>query len=251
MMFSKKYFDEILDSIEDDDMYEFADKLLETIPKYVYEVSASSTGKFHPDYTKGEGGLARHTCAVVRLLNYTFQIECMNHWSKKERDILRIAAMMHDSRKSGSQEDYERNKYTKHEHPLLAAEVVRSVKGCGIISDSDIELIAQTIESHMGQWNVSDHSPIVLPKPETELQKMLHWADYLASRKDIEIQFEIPKNTKNISVSTADWKFPFGKYKNMTFDEVLDYDKSYLIWLRDKASMDIREPLKSFLNNMP
>lgn len=239
------YFDEILNSLENDDMWKFAEALIPTIPKYILKVGSSSTNKYHPAYALGDGGLVRHTCAVVRILNHIFQIECMNHWTSRERDILRIAGMMHDSRKSGSQEDYEKNRYTKHEHPLLAAEVVRSFMGCTIIPDSEIELIAQTIEAHMGKWNTSDYSKVVLPKPETEMQKLLHMADYLASRKDIEIKFD---NVKGVPQAT--WTFAFGKYKGKTFNEVYNTDKEYLIWLRDKANMEIWEPLKTYLREM-
>ena len=244
-MSNEKYFDEILDSIENDDMWKFAEALITTIPEYVLNVAASSTSKYHPTYALGDGGLVRHTCAVVRILNHFFEVECMNHWSSRERDMLRIAGMMHDSRKSGSQQDYEKNRFTKHEHPLLAAEVVRNFKGHAPIADEEVELIAQTIETHMGQWNTSQYSDVVLPKPTTEMQKLLHTADYLASRKDIEIKFEhTPK------VTQATWTFTFGKYKGKTFNEVLNTDKDYLIWLRDKATMEIWEPLKTYLKEM-
>lgn len=182
-------FTEILETIENKDMRDFAEECIKTIPKYFWEVGASSTGKYHPEYTLGNLGLARHTCAVVRFLNHTFEIESLNKFTSRERDILRIAGMMHDSRKSGSQSDYEKNKYTKFDHPLLAAEVIRSFKGKNIIADNEVEMIAQTIESHMGQWNTDKQGKVVLPKPQNRFQNLLHWADYLASRKDIEIKF--------------------------------------------------------------
>lgn len=182
-------FDEIIKTIENDDMKEFARELIKTIPKYFWEVGASSTGKYHPAYTLGELGLARHTCALVRLLNHTFEIDCMGRcFTSRERDMMRIAGMMHDTRKSGSQEDFEKNKYTKFEHPLLAANVIRKYKGL-YLKDEEIECIANMIESHMGQWCTDKKSPTVLPLPTNKYQKMIHWADYLASRKDIEIKF--------------------------------------------------------------
>ena len=242
--------DEILDSIENDDMKEFTQELIKTIPPYYFQVAASSTGKYHPAYALGEGGLARHTCALVRFLNHTFEIECMNKWTSRERDMLRIAGMMHDSRKSGSQEDYENNKYTKFDHPLLAAEVVRSYKGWSpTITDEEIEIIATAIESHMGQWNTDKRSSIVLPTPTNKYQKMIHWADYLASRKDIEVKFDDYTPTEE-KPDPKTWKFLFGKYRGQTFDFVKEIDPSYLVWLRDKADMEIREPLKTFLQEI-
>ena len=49
----------------------------------------------------------------------------------------------------------------------------------------DLALIAELVESHMGEWNYS-----VLPKPKTDLQKFVHECDYLASRKFLEVNFE-------------------------------------------------------------
>ena len=103
--------------------------------------------------------------------------------------MIRIAAIMHDSFKSGTQEEYERNKYTKHEHPIIAAVKVREFVGCNIITDNEILQISEIIASHMGQWNTTSRSETVLPLPTNKSQQILHLADYLASRKDIEVLF--------------------------------------------------------------
>ena len=111
-------------------------------------------------------------------------------WTSRERDLVRVAGMMHDAWKSGTQADYEKNKFTKHEHPIIASNMIMRYKGCGIIPDNEIQIIAETIEAHMGEWTTSNRSDIILPEPKNKYQKILHWADYLASRKDIEIKFE-------------------------------------------------------------
>ena len=117
---------EAINSLENEDMRNFAYICINHIPPYFWLVPASSTGKYHPQFALGNGGLVRHTCALVRIMNHTFNIKCMNNWTSRERDCLRIAGIMHDTRKSGSQEDYMNNKFTKHEHPLLAAKVIIS-----------------------------------------------------------------------------------------------------------------------------
>lgn len=183
-------FEEVLATIENEDMLKFAKEVIKKIPRYFYEVPASSTGKYHPSYALGEGGLYRHTLAVVKFVNYFFSIDCFkNRWDSRGRDIMRIAAMMHDTFKSGSQTDYEKNKYTKHEHPLIAAQNILDMLGCGIISDEEIKGIASAIGTHMGQFTTSPRSSVVLPEPKDKTQQMLHLADYLASRKDIEVLF--------------------------------------------------------------
>lgn len=185
-----KIFNSILDTIISEDIKKFAERCIETIPNYFWDVGASSTGKYHPQYTLGELGLAKHTCALVRFLNYIFEVNCFgNKFTQREKDLMRVAGMMHDSRKSGDDNDFVKNKYTKFDHPLFAANVVRSLKG-NELNDDEVELIATTIESHMGQWNTDRRSSIVLPLPKNKFQTILHLADYLASRKDIEVLFD-------------------------------------------------------------
>ena len=63
----------ILNTIVSDDIREFAEVLVEGLPDYIWHVGASSTGKYHPAYSLGDGGLMRHQIAVVRFLNYFFE----------------------------------------------------------------------------------------------------------------------------------------------------------------------------------
>ena len=41
--------------------------LVNLLPDYFFVIEASSTGKYHPSYALGEGGLLRHTKAAVRI----------------------------------------------------------------------------------------------------------------------------------------------------------------------------------------
>ena len=190
MEYTNEYLIEQL-HLENDDIKEFAETFIECVPNYWRHVPASSTGKYHPNYCLGEGGLIRHTLALIRLINHTFDIKCMSEkWTSRERDLVRVAGLFHDAFKSGTDADYQKNKYTKHEHPIIASNAIMKYKGLGIIPDEELLIIAKAIETHMGQWTTSNYSDIVLGEPKNKFQKMLHWADYLASRKDIEIKFE-------------------------------------------------------------
>ena len=40
---------------------------LKLLPEYFFEVPASSTGKYHPEYALGDGGLLRHSKAAMRI----------------------------------------------------------------------------------------------------------------------------------------------------------------------------------------
>ena len=51
-----------------------------------------------------------------------------------------------------------------------------------------IDLIAELIESHSGQWNTSSRSDLVLPLPKSAAQVIIHLCDYLVSRKDVKVE---------------------------------------------------------------
>lgn len=93
----------ILDTFKNKDIKEFAIVLLEGLPEYIWHVGASSTGKYPPTYSLGEGGLMRHQMAVVRFLNFFFELEQYNSkLTTREMDLMRLAGLIHDGRKSGS-----------------------------------------------------------------------------------------------------------------------------------------------------
>lgn len=243
-------FSEILSSIENDKYRDFARALIETIPDYFWDIGASSTGKYHPEYTLGDLGLARHTVALVRILNHMLTVESMQSvYDSEKRDCLRIAGMMHDTRKCGN----EYKKFTTFDHPLLAGQVVRNVEFDGDLSSEDREFIATCIESHMGQWNTDRRSSITLPKPETASQRLLHLCDYLASRKDILIDFggtakrnENAKSQDNYNPDT--YCFTFGKHTGKSLDTVMKEAPYYINWcVENIQNMNLVNMLKIFL----
>ena len=245
-MANKEFFKEVLDTFENDDLKEFCNQCLDTIPEYFWAVGASSTGKYHPEYALGDHGLARHTLALCRILNHLFsKKKKKNQYTSRERDLLRIAGLMHDTRKSGSQEDYEKSKYTKFDHPLLASNEVARVWNDydgKKMSIEEAKLVRSVIESHMGQWNTDKRSSVELPTPEDKYQILLHVCDYLASRKDIELQFDEEIKSEAPDVNT--WVLPFGKYKGMTLVEVQADDPSYIEWAKNNANT---EPFRSLV----
>lgn len=240
-------FDEVLNTFENEDIKEFAIKAIKNFDPYIWKVPASSTGKYHPSYSLGDGGLIRHTVAAVRLLNHMLSVDSVkNQFTSRERDLLRVALIAHDCKKSGSQEDYEKSKYTKFNHPLLAAKFIQNIDG---LNKEEKLYIGKVIASHMGQWNTDKRFPdMILPTPETTPQIIVHLADYLASRKDIEIKFDTDKITSEPEelpdINT--WKFPWGKYKGKTIPEVASENRGYIHWA--KENMD-KEPAKSLLKN--
>jgi len=252
----KSDFDTILNIFENNDIKEFAAACLDNAPAYWYKVAASSTGKYHPDYALGEGGLARHTMALERILNHMLSVESIgSQFTSRERDLLRVAGLAHDMMKSGTQEEYERSKWTRFDHPLLAARFIQSIDG---LSREEKIFIGMAISSHMGQWNTDKRHPdVVLPKPESKYQIILHLADYLASRKDIEMIFDdLPKQQKDTKKSYESdtvpdvlpdintWRFPWGRCEGKTIPEAYKSNSGYIRWA--KANMT-KEPARSLL----
>ena len=175
-----------INTIQDEYVKSFALFLLDTIPEYFFTVPASSSGKYHPVTDLGEGGLVRHSISVKRMLEHLLVVQgsFLDHMPKY-KDYLLVCALFHDSFKSGTQEMYEQNVQTKHLHPVYAAQfVVMSSVMLGF-DYNDACFIADAIISHMGQWNKKLRDSGILPKPITPAQKVLHLADYLASRKDV------------------------------------------------------------------
>lgn len=234
----------ILDTIVNDDIREFAKVLVEGLPTYIWEVPASSTGKYHPQYSLGDGGLMRHQMAVVRFLNFFFDLEQYNSkFTSREMDLMRVAGLVHDGRKSGEQSDYEHSKFTRFEHPILMANVVRSYDG-QYLKHHEIECIASCMESHMGQWNTDKKSSNVLNKPENIHQQLVHLADYLASRKDLTMAFDTNMQSSNEAPNINEYRLTFGKHTGKTIPEIALADKGWLIWASQNIS---REPVVTLI----
>lgn len=237
----------ILETITNKDIRDFAEELVNGLPDYIWHVGASSTGKYHPAYSLGDGGLMRHQIAVVRFLNFFFELEqFQNEFTERERDLMRVAGLIHDGRKSGSQSDYERSKYTKFDHPIQMANVVRSYDG-KFLSHDDIEFIAHCIVSHMGQWNVDKKSNLTLEKPLDKYQQVVHLADYLASRKSLTMDFDGYVQPKVEIPSLEEYTLTFGKHSGTKIVDLWNTNRDYLMWCKENVK---REPLQTLIKQL-
>lgn len=239
----KKLLEPILNTFENEDIKEFAVELLNNLPEYIWHVGASSTGKYHPAYSLGEGGLMRHQMAVVRFLNFFLELEQYGTgMTSRERDLMRTAALIHDGMKSGTQEDYTKSKYTKFNHPILMANVIRSATG---LNASERDFIAHCIESHMGQWNVDKKTNVELPKPKDEYQKLVHLADYLASRKSLAMDFENIEAPR-VESKPEDYVLTFGKHKGEKLIDLCRAGDDYVDWMEENIGRtDVQNAIKA------
>jgi hypothetical protein len=185
--FNVNYFYDTLGKIQDDAVREFTLKALECLPEYFWKVPASSTGKYHPQYALGEGGLLRHTKACLLIAEELFKNTLLFDFTEIEKDIARSALHLHDGVKHG----LEGSQYTVSEHPLEVTKYIQSnPKLLQHIGMKDWELIKECIETHMGQWTQDFKTgEEVLQPPTNNLQKFVHLVDYLSSRKVLEVNF--------------------------------------------------------------
>jgi HD superfamily phosphohydrolase YqeK len=245
-------FQRELSYILDPKVKEFTKALLTEADDYFFTVPASSSGKYHPPFAKGEGGLVRHTKAVAYFLNELLRpnIE-FDKISRYEGDLLICAAIAHDIKKQGDGTEG----HTVKEHPHLAAEFVMDVwkkYGKKLISEDGIEYIYDAIYSHMGPW--SDPKPVSLP------QLLVFYADFIASRKEI-TGLDFIENGDNSAVEAYEkpvytvegYKFDFGKTKGMTIKEAYDANPGYIKWIAGKEDfgmVEVRNLVKEFLRNI-
>lgn len=232
----------IIDSIENSDLQELCVSILNDFPDYIWEVPASSSGKFHPIQDLGEGGLIRHQICVARICNYILNLEqYRRRIASRQRDCMRIACLCHDGRKSG----LENSGHTVHEHPILMGDVVISKKDEFPELIDELEIIRDCIYSHSGQWTTSKYSDVILPEPITEMQELVHLSDYIASRKDIEMQFD--NWEKPPLPNLEEYTLTFGKYKGRKLTEVNELDTGYIDWLKENYG---KEPVRSLLKKL-
>lgn len=145
------------------------------VPDYFWEIPASSSGKYHPSFDLGYGGLVRHTKMVVEVARELLQMEKYDREARE--DVVYIACLLHDTFKNGNLN----SGHTVSSHPSIAADefyhfaMKRIQDDSGCYMRDCIRNIHQAIEGHMGQWGTHHFCDV-----DSEL---VHLADYVASRK--------------------------------------------------------------------
>lgn len=124
---------------------EIKDCIENVVPDYFFEVPASSTGKYHPSYALGEGGLVRHTQAAVRIAYGLFPL---TNYTDDQKDFIIAALILHDTFKHGKTHE----KYARADHPFIAAVTYDEYFSKIGLSETGA-LLSSLIMSHMGQWN--------------------------------------------------------------------------------------------------
>lgn len=173
---------------------EFITSFLEDVVlDYFYTAPASSSGKYHPEYALGVGGLVRHTKAAVKIADDLLSLEQNEVLNELYHDEIISALIVHDTFKQG----FNKGGHTKFEHPWFAAQALQLYAKENYDDLLPVAIsIATMVCSHMGQWNTSTRSSLVLPKPYSDAEKFVHMCDYLASRKYLMVDVKYEPQTK-------------------------------------------------------
>ena len=206
------YFQKEIGYIKNNIIKTIVTDTLNNAPECIVHIPASSSGKYHPSYSLGEGGLMRHIKAAVGIAHSLIATEIFKNFifgsdEKVDSEMIDLyadcayaALILHDCMKPDVESE---NKSTRFDHPLLGAKLFTDTANdfishyCISVKDKEVlqtsvPLIKSAIESHMGQFTTSNYMPdVILPKPKTTLEIFVHQMDYLASRKYLVFDFNI------------------------------------------------------------
>ena len=163
----------------------------ERTPDYFWTDGASSSGKYHPAFSQGIGGLVRHTKAVVMFAEELLRMSSYAYMKDEYKDYVIAACILHDTAKYGI-EGFDKSEYKNHAKNASIA----FNAWCREDGYHPHFLLLNAIESHMGQWSTDKED-----RPFTSVDRCVHMADYMASRNFI----DIPSITEEYNEIACQW----------------------------------------------
>ena len=177
-MKKSEFFAREIELIQSEDLRMAVECFLnERVPAYFWEIGASSSGKYHPAFSQGVGGLVRHTKAVVMFAEELLRMSSYAYMKDEYKDYVIAACIIHDTAKYGMTDEMEKAGYKAH--APNAAIMFAEFCDCDYHPS---EFLLGAISSHMGQWSTEKED-----KPFTNIDRCVHMADYMASRSFIDI----------------------------------------------------------------
>ena len=167
----------------------------EATPDYFWTDGASSSGKYHPKFSQGEGGLVRHTKAVVMFAEELLRMSSYAYMKDEYKDYVIAACILHDTAKYGISE-YDKSAYKNHASNASTAFAEYAEH---VMDYKPSEYLLNGIRSHMGEWSTEKED-----RPFTNIDRCVHMADYMASRSFI----DIPQITEEYNAITEE-NLPF------------------------------------------
>lgn len=200
-MNKSEFFEREIQLIESVDLQDFVRFYFdEMVGEWFWKSGASSSGKFHPQFTKGEGGLVKHTRAVVWMCEELLKMSSYAYMKAEYKDYARVACLLHDTCKYGGLEE---NHDCYKIHGELAADTVAHAWFEFFNGSHCPELLTMAIRSHMGQWTENRED-----RPFTNIDRLVHLSDYIASRSFLDIP-ELVEQYKDDCLRANDDGLPF------------------------------------------
>jgi hypothetical protein len=269
----RNFFIKELNSITEPNVREFVGIVLDGTGEWFYHDPASTSGKYHPAYALGDGGLMRHTRAVAYWVCELVRSELFNV-NPHQTNLLIAAAIMHDIRKHTADGGYIA-KHARASHDLILQTQREHPE---LITTEDAKYMADAVSTNMGIWGVRDGER----KPTSDSEKLLHIADLMASRKEVFVNIFGTPNVADLNLPKmpsldivgapkpkeepvaiveeakqekvddgGDYVITFGrKYPNKTLAEIYQIDKDYLHWIagvNDFFNQEAHDKVVAFL----
>jgi len=205
---AEEAFKEELALIKDERVKAFTVEVLnEFTPEYFWTAPASSTGKYHPAYSLGEGGVLRHVKIVAWMASqFTAAIplsreEIMNSNMGKQlyTDVVVAGAILHDLEKFGPNFDGTPSSLPKDNtacHGITFANKIYAAKfKSGETPPFAIRCVLRGIAGHMGPWTGDDrYKPDYQKDPVIrKVCRCIFYGDYAASRRYPDYILELMK----------------------------------------------------------
>ena len=179
-MNKSEFFEREIQKIQSVDLQDFTRFFFdEKVGDWFWKSGASSSGKYHPQFSQGEGGLVRHTRAVVWFCDELLRLSSYAYMRDEYKDYALVACLLHDTCKYGNSDQEDKGCYKAHGQ--LAAKAVDEAWQ-EFFGTSAPELLTMAIRSHMGQWTDPRED-----RPFTNIDRLVHMADYIASRNFLDI----------------------------------------------------------------
>ena len=197
-----EFFEREILNIENEDLRGFVRYYFDNcVGKWFWQSGASASGKHHPQFAQGDGGLMRHTRAVEWVCEELLRMSTYAYMKPIYKDYARAACLLHDTRKYGAEDAEDKTCYARH--GALAADAIdREWLHC--FGEYAPELLTMAVRSHMGQW-VEDRED----RPFTNIDRLVHLSDYVASRDF----FDIPRLCDEFDLDAlrfyAENKYPY------------------------------------------
>ena len=135
-------FEKELSYIENEVLRDIVSETLDNTPEYIKDIPASATGKYHPEYSFGQGGLVRHIKASIGIAKSLLGTEMFNstiydynnfeynrhsysrydediYTHENFKDVCYSALLLHDCMKADDTPEHK----TLFNHPLLASDL--------------------------------------------------------------------------------------------------------------------------------